>query len=141
MSKTSVTDKDGNVLYYLGLGRRKASVARVRLRPNGSGQITINKRSLDEYCARQQDRELVLAPLQLTGTRRTFDVFVNVRGGGMAGQAGATRHGLSRALAHADESHYQPLKDAGLLTRDARQVERKKPGKAGARASFQFSKR
>ena len=77
----------------------------------------------------------------MTGTRKKYDVFVNVRGGGIAGQAGAIRHGLARALAHAEEPLYQPLKDAGLLTRDARQVERKKPGKAGARASFQFSKR
>ena len=102
MSKTSVIDEDGNVRYYLGLGRRKAAVARVRLRPKGTGEILINKRSLDEYCARQQDRELVLAPLQLTGTRKTFDVVVNVRGGGISGQAGAIRHGLARALANAD---------------------------------------
>lgn len=104
MSKTSVTDKDGNVSYYIGLGRRKASVARVRLAPKGSGQISINKRPLEEYCLRLQDRQLVLAPLELTGTRTKYDVFVNVNGGGIAGQAGAIRHGLSRALVHAEEA-------------------------------------
>jgi small subunit ribosomal protein S9 len=141
VSKTKILDKDGNILYYLGLGRRKAAVARVRLRPNGSGNIKINKREFEEYVHREQDRRLVLAPLNLINARRKYDIFVTVKGGGISGQAGAVRHGLARALAHADETTYQPLKDAGLLTRDSRKVERKKPGKAGARASFQFSKR
>lgn len=141
MSKTQILDKDGKVLHFLGLGRRKAAVARVRLRPNGSGNVVINKRPLEEYCVREQDRNLAVSPLNLIGVRRTFDVHVTVSGGGIAGQAGAVRHGLARALVNADAKNYQPLKDAGLLTRDSRKVERKKPGKAGARASFQFSKR
>ena len=141
MSKTQILDKDGKVLHFLGFGRRKAAVARVRLRPNGSGNVVINKRPLEEYCVREQDRNLAVSPLNLIGVRRTFDVHVTVSGGGIAGQAGAVRHGLARALVNADAKNYQPLKDAGLLTRDSRKVERKKPGKAGARASFQFSKR
>jgi small subunit ribosomal protein S9 len=141
VSKTQILDKDGKVLHFLGLGRRKAAVARVRLRPNGSGNVVINKRPLEEYCVREQDRNLAVSPLNLIGVRRTFDVHVTVSGGGIAGQAGAVRHGLARALVNADAKNYQPLKDAGLLTRDSRKVERKKPGKAGARASFQFSKR
>ena len=140
MAKTTEAAKSATADVSLGTGRRKTSVARVRIRP-GKGQISINKRSLEEYCTREQDRVLVLTPLQLTGAIRKFDLLVNVRGGGISGQAGAIRHGVARALAHADESYFQPLKDAGMLTRDARQVERKKPGKAGARASFQFSKR
>ncbi|RMG09220.1 MAG: 30S ribosomal protein S9 [Planctomycetota bacterium] len=141
MPKTTHTDKEGNVLYYLGTGRRKSAVARVRLRAGGSGQITVNKRPFDDYVQRDQDRILALSPLRLIGATRNYDVFITVRGGGIKGQAGAMRHGIARALAAADESAYQKLKDAGLLTRDARRVERKKPGKAGARASFQFSKR
>lgn len=141
MSKPKTLDKDGNVLYFLGTGRRKAAVARIRLRPDGGGNVMVNKRPLNEYCERAQDRALALAPLQLTGAMRKFDVFVNVHGGGIGGQAGAIRHGIARALVNADETYFQPLKDAGMLTRDARRVERKKPGKAGARASFQFSKR
>jgi small subunit ribosomal protein S9 len=139
--KEKMTDKDGNVLYYIGTGRRKASVARVRLKPNGSGQVQVNKRGFNDYVQREQDRQLALSPLRLTGATQKYDVFVRVHGGGIKGQAGAIRHGLARALAHADQSYYAPLKEAGYLTRDARQVERKKPGKAGARASFQFSKR
>ena len=141
MGRTTHNDKDGNVLSFHATGRRKASVARVRLKPNGSGNIMVNKRPFEEYVQRPEDRTLALSPLQLTGMTKTFDVFVSVHGGGIKGQAGAIRHGLARALAHADEQLYQPLKEAGYLTRDARQVERKKPGKAGARASFQFSKR
>ena len=121
--------------YYWGLGRRKAAVARVRMRPNGSGQWHFNdKRGLEEYFQRQQDQLHLLAPLHLTGTATKFDFFVNVRGGGMNGQAGAVRLGLARALAKVDPNFYPALKES-------RVVERKKPGKAGARASFQFSKR
>jgi small subunit ribosomal protein S9 len=126
---------------FLGVGRRKAAVARVRLRP-GSGQMVFNKkRSLEEYFSREQDRIMALASLRVTGSRQKYDVVVNVRGGGSAGQAGAVRLGIARALSKADGSHYHALKDAGMLTRDARRVERKKPGQAGARRSFQFSKR
>lgn len=128
-------------LYYWGLGRRKSAVARVRLKPNGSGQITVNKRAFEDYFAREQDRINLLHPLHLTGTRARFDVFVTLAGGGMTGQAGATRMGIARALVRADETLYKTLKEAGFLTRDSRQVERKKPGQAGARRRFQFSKR
>jgi small subunit ribosomal protein S9 len=128
--------------FYRGTGRRKSAVARVRLVPNGTGQLQINKkRTLEDYFPREQDRLLMLSPLRLTGTRQKFDVFITVTGGGPSGQAGAIRHGVSRALLLADRAHYPALKAAGFLTRDAREVERKKPGKAGARASFQFSKR
>ncbi len=128
--------------YHWGTGRRKAAVARVRLRPNGSGKITVNKRAFEEYFVRDLDQAQVMAPLNLNDAKGSFDVFVNVSGGGMAGQAGATRLGIARALCEADtERFYADLKDGGYLTRDARQVERKKPGKKGARASFQFSKR
>lgn len=123
------------------IGRRKSAVARVRIKA-GTGQVTFNKkRSIDEYFGREQDRILSVAPLRLTGTRQKFDVFVNVRGGGQSGQAGAVRLGISRALVKADHAHYAVLKAAGFLTRDSRGVERKKPGQAGARRSFQFSKR
>lgn len=125
-----------------GLGRRKSSVARVRLSRNGSGNMRFGKkRSLEDHFAREQDRIHLLAPFRLTGSRQRYDVYVNVKGGGMSGQAGAVRLGIARALAKAEPEHYQKLKEAGYLTRDSRQVERKKPGKAGARASFQFSKR
>lgn len=125
---------------YLGTGRRKAAVARVRLKP-GEGRFLVNKRPVEEFFQRDQDRLHLMAPLVLTGTNRRFDVHVNVHGGGMHGQAGAVRLGIARALVSADRAHYAQLKAAGFLTRDARQVERKKPGQAGARASFQFSKR
>lgn len=129
-------------LYHWGTGRRKAAVARVRLRPNGEGKITVNKRPFDEYFVRELDRAQVLAPFTLNGADKKFDVFINVHGGGTAGQAGAARLGIARALVEADEAtFYTDLKDGGYLTRDARQVERKKPGQKGARASFQFSKR
>lgn len=129
-------------LYHWGTGRRKAAVARVRLRPNGEGKITVNKRAFEEYFVRELDRAQVMAPLLLNGANAKFDVFVNVHGGGSAGQAGATRLGIARALCEADsETFYSDLKDGGFLTRDSRQVERKKPGRKGARASFQFSKR
>jgi len=128
--------------FWWGTGRRKRAVARVRLVPNGSGQVTVNKnRNLAEFFPREQDQIHVLAPMHLTGTVKGYDLHVNVNGGGIAGQAGATRMGIARALVKANGEFYQTLKDAGYLTRDSRQVERKKPGKKGARASFQFSKR
>ncbi|MBL4843906.1 MAG: 30S ribosomal protein S9 [Planctomycetes bacterium] len=129
-------------LYHWGTGRRKSAIARVRLRPNGSGKITINKRAFEDYFVRDLDKVQVVAPFKLNGANTLFDVFVNVTGGGMAGQAGAVRLGIARALCAADKERFYPgLKEAGFLTRDARIVERKKPGKKGARASFQFSKR
>jgi len=131
-----------NENFFRGTGRRKSAVARVRLTPNGSGHFFFKgKRNLEEYFVREQDQIHLLAPLRLVGARDTFDVHVNVRGGGINGQAGAIRMGIARALVKANPENYQKLKDAGYLTRDSRQVERKKPGKRGARASFQFSKR
>jgi small subunit ribosomal protein S9 len=126
--------------YYWGTGRRKRSVARVRIRP-GDGKLLINKRQLGDYFARTQDKEAVLAPLKVVESEKAFDVFVNVRGGGTTGQAGATRLGIARALKNYDENYIQPLRDGGYLTRDSRMIERKKAGKAGARKRFQFSKR
>jgi small subunit ribosomal protein S9 len=130
-------DKAG---FVWGVGRRKTSVARVRIRP-GEGKLLINDRELNAYFAREQDRSAVVAPLKAVGGEKTFDVFVNVRGGGPTGQAGATLLGVARALKSYDESFLQVLRDGGYLTRDSRMVERKKPGKAGARRRFQFSKR
>jgi small subunit ribosomal protein S9 len=130
-------DKGG---YCWGLGRRKSSVARVRIKP-GDGKLLINKRELGDYFARTQDKESVLAPLKAAECEKAFDVFVNVRGGGTTGQSGATRLGIARALKNYDENYIQMLRDGGYLTRDSRMVERKKPGKSGARKRFQFSKR
>jgi small subunit ribosomal protein S9 len=126
--------------YWWGTGRRKTSVARVRIRP-GSGKFLINKRELDDYFRRDQDRKAAMAPLRLVQGEKAFDVFVNVRGGGITGQAGATLLGVARALRTYDENYVGALRDNGLLTRDPRMVERKKPGQAGARRRFQFSKR
>ena len=130
-------DKGG---YYWGTGRRKSSVARVRIKP-GEGKLLINKKELTDYFAREQDRRAVLAPLKAVDVEKSFDVFVNVRGGGTTGQSGATRLGIARALRNYDENLVQPLRDGGHLTRDGRMVERKKPGQRGARRRFQFSKR
>lgn len=126
--------------YWWGTGRRKTSVARVRIRP-GDGKFLINKRELDDYFRRDQDRKAAAAPLRVVQGEKTFDVFVNVRGGGITGQAGATLLGVARALRSYDENYIGTLRDNGLLTRDPRMVERKKPGQAGARRRFQFSKR
>lgn len=130
-------DKGG---YIWGTGRRKRSVARVRIRP-GKGKVLINKKDVDAYFARRQDRDAVAAPLKVTDKTEAFDVFVNVRGGGTSGQAGATMLGIARALRNYDESLLKILRDGGYLTRDGRMVERKKPGQRGARRKFQFSKR
>ena len=130
-------DKGG---FYWGLGRRKSSVARVRIKP-GDGKLLINKKDLDNYFPRQQDRNSVLAPLKTVDAEKTFDIFVNVRGGGITGQAGATLLGIARALKNFNEDYGQALRDGGHLTRDSRMVERKKPGQRGARRAFQFSKR
>jgi small subunit ribosomal protein S9 len=130
-------DKGG---YCWGLGRRKSSVARVRIKP-GDGKLLINKRKLSDYFTREQDKESVLAPLKAVECEKAFDVFVNVRGGGTTGQSGATRLGIARALKNYDENYLPALRDGGYLTRDSRMVERKKPGQSGARKRYQFSKR
>ncbi|MBR5268729.1 MAG: 30S ribosomal protein S9 [Lachnospiraceae bacterium] len=123
-----------------GTGRRKKSIARVYLVP-GTGNITINKRSIDEYFGLETLKVTVRQPLAATETLDKFDVLVNVHGGGTTGQAGAIRHGISRALLHADAEFRPVLKKAGFLTRDPRMKERKKPGLKGARRAPQFSKR
>lgn len=126
--------------YYYGTGRRKKSVARVRLVP-GSGKITINKRDIDDYFGLETLKVIVRQPLATTGTEGKFDVLVNVTGGGFTGQAGAIRHGIARALLEADANFRPVLKQAGYLTRDPRMKERKKYGLKGARRAPQFSKR
>lgn len=125
---------------YYGTGRRKSSVARVRLVP-GDGRIVINGREIREYIPSEALIEVVKQPLVLTETLNSYDVLVNVNGGGFSGQAGAIRHGIARALLEVDPEYRQPLKRAGLLTRDARMKERKKYGLKGARRAPQFSKR
>ena len=125
---------------YLGTGRRKSSVARVRLVP-GTGVIKINKRDLEEYFGYETLKMIVRAPLALTDTLSKFDVKVNVYGGGYTGQAGAIRHGIARALLEADADFRPVLKKAGFLTRDPRMKERKKYGLKAARRAPQFSKR
>ena len=125
---------------YLGTGRRKKSIARVRLLP-GSGSITINKRELDNYFGMETLKMIVRAPLTLTDTLSKVDVFVNVYGGGYTGQAGAIRHGIARALLVAEPALRPALKKAGYLTRDPRMKERKKYGLHAARRAPQFSKR
>lgn len=125
---------------WLGTGRRKSAVARVYLR-KGSGKIVINGRSFDEYFPRATARMDMESPFELTETVEQFDVIVNVNGGGLTGQAGAVRHGITRALMSFNEDFRPVLKSAGFVTRDARRVERKKYGQPGARRRFQFSKR
>ena len=132
--------KKANGKFY-GTGRRKSSIARVYLVP-GTGNITINKRSLDEYFGLETLKVVVKQPLALTETADKFDVIVNVHGGGYTGQAGAIRHGISRALLQVDSAEYRPShKKAGFLTRDPRMKERKKYGLKAARRAPQFSKR
>jgi len=134
---TKGPDKGG---FYWGTGRRKCSVARVRIKP-GSGKLVVNKKDLDEYFKREQDRKAVVAPLKAVDREKAFDVFINVKGGGTTGQAGASLLGIARALRKYDVSLVQVLRDGGHLTRDPRMVERKKPGQSGARKRYQFSKR
>ncbi|MBN1796789.1 MAG: 30S ribosomal protein S9 [Sedimentisphaerales bacterium] len=126
--------------YWWGTGRRKSSVARVRIKP-GEGKLIVNKKELGDYFSRQQDQNAAIAPLAAVNAQGNFDVFVNVKGGGTTGQSGATRLGIARALKNYDESYLPALRDGGHLTRDSRMVERKKPGQSGARKRFQFSKR
>jgi small subunit ribosomal protein S9 len=125
---------------YYGTGRRKSSTARVHLKP-GSGKITINARSIEEFFGRQTGRMIVRQPLELVQMASRFDVDVAVDGGGITGQAGAIRHGITRALMQFDESLRKQLRVAGFVTRDAREVERKKVGRRKARRGTQFSKR
>ena len=129
-----------NIEQYHAIGRRKTASARVFLRP-GSGQITVNKKNADEYFQRDVLMMLVRQPLVLTEMGDKFDILCNVKGGGKSGQAGAIRLGIARALCEANAEHRPILKQNGLLTRDARKVERKKYGRRKARRSFQFSKR
>lgn len=125
---------------YYGTGRRKTSIARVRLVP-GEGNITINKRDIENYFGLDTLKVIVKQPLTLTGTLNRYDVLVTVHGGGFTGQAGAIRHGIARALVNADSDFRAVLKKAGYLTRDPRMVERKKYGLKKARRAPQFSKR
>jgi small subunit ribosomal protein S9 len=124
----------------ISVGRRKESVARVRLSP-GTGNITINGRSIDEYFGRETSKMILVEPLKLVDQMGKLDVFVTAKGGGLSGQAGAIRHGISRALVEINGEYRPILKKAGFMTRDARAVERKKYGRPGARKRFQFSKR
>ena len=126
--------------YTYGTGRRKKSVARVRIYP-GSGEITINGRSIDEYFGLETLKLIVNQPFGVTGTAGKFDIVANVTGGGISGQAGAIRHGVARALLSADANYRPALKAAGFLTRDPRMKERKKYGLKAARRAPQFSKR
>ena len=125
---------------YYGTGRRKTSAARVYMRP-GTGQVTVNKRPLDEFFGRKTARMIVHQPLKVAGMEGRMDVTVNVRGGGTTGQAGAIRHGLTRALLAYDEQLRPKLRSAGYVTRDARKVERKKVGLRKSRRATQYSKR
>lgn len=125
---------------YNAVGRRKTSVARVRL-VAGPGEVVVNSKPLDEYFGRETNKMDVMRPLELTKTTDKLNVFANVRGGGVSGQACAVRHGIARALVSLDPSHRPALKKAGFLKRDPRMKERKKYGQKGARARFQFSKR
>ena len=124
----------------ISTGRRKESVARVRLTP-GNGAITINGRTIDEYFGRETSKMILVEPLKLVDQMGKVDVFVNATGGGLSGQAGAIRHGITRALIEMNPDFRSILKKAGFVTRDARAVERKKYGRPGARKRFQFSKR
>jgi len=131
-------DKGG---FYWGLGRRKSSVARVRIKP-GDGKIVVNDRQYDEYFSVEQHRIRVTAPLKATNTEKTFDIFANAKGGGITGQSGAIQLGIARALKnYNDQAYGEALRDGGFLTRDSRMTERKKAGQKKARKRFQFSKR
>lgn len=127
-------------IQYYGTGRRKTSTARVFLRP-GSGKIVVNKREIDQYFPSDLLKMIIRQPLTLTETQDKFDIHITVKGGGPTGQAGAIRHGISRALLEFNSELRTKLKQAGFLTRDSREKERKKPGLRGARRRFQFSKR
>lgn len=134
-----MANKNSNTTFY-GTGRRKSSVARVRILP-GKGEITVNGKNLDEYATTDVTKIIIKQPLVVTNNEGKFDMIVKVIGGGLSGQAGAIRHGLARALVKANEENKPALKAAGFLTRDPRMKERKKPGLKKARKSPQFSKR
>ena len=127
-------------LLVYATGRRKESIARVRMKP-GSGEFSVNERTLDEYFGRETSKMVLKQPLEVVEQLGKVDIFINVCGGGLSGQAGAIRHGISRALLKLNADFRPALKKAGFLTRDARTVERKKYGQPGARKRFQFSKR
>ena len=139
-TSATIPEPDPNKHYFWGTGRRKRAVARVRLRA-GSGKFEINKKPLEKYFAELRDRLDAVAPLKATETHGKVDVFVNVRGGGIGGQAGAIVLGVARALKTANPEYDGALRAGGYLTRDSRMKERKKYGRRGARRSFQFSKR
>ncbi len=126
--------------YCWGTGRRKSSVARVRIK-KGTGKINLNSREFDKYFVRERDRLIASTPLKMTKTEAKYDVWVTVKGGGISGQAGAVSLGVARALFKADDTLIETLRNYDLLTRDSRMKERKKYGKKGARASFQWTKR
>ncbi len=126
--------------YQHAVGKRKTSIARVWVKP-GKGDVTINKRTMEEYFVRDTSKMVVMQPLELTNNVGKYDIRINVMGGGLSGQAGAIRHAISRVLAESDLELRKILKKAGLLTRDARKKERKLPGQPGARKRFQYSKR
>jgi len=128
------------LIQYYATGRRKSSTARVFLRP-GKGTIEVNKRTIDDYFPNETLKMIIRQPLQLTETTDKFDIVATVKGGGISGQAGAIKHGISRALVDYNQELRKRLKEGGFLTRDARVKERKKYGQKGARARFQFSKR
>jgi len=125
---------------YYGTGKRKSSIARVWLTA-GTGVITVNSKTIDAYFGRETSKMVIRQPLELTENVDKFDIFVTVKGGGDSGQAGAIKHGITKALLEVDATYRAPLKQAGFITRDSRVKERKKYGKKAARASFQFSKR
>jgi len=125
---------------YYGTGKRKAAIARVWLKP-GEGKVIINKRPSDQYFGRETSKMVIQQPFELTSTQNQFDLVANVSGGGMSGQADAIKHGIAKALLHYDDKFRDVLKKEGFLTRDSRIKERKKYGKRGARASYQYSKR
>jgi len=132
--------RDKNTQEIVATGRRKRATARVRIAP-GTGKFTVNGRDLSEYLARETLVQLATRPLELVGLRENFDIRALCNGGGLSGQAGALCHGIARALVEYDENMRSIMRKAGLLTRDPREVERKKPGRPGARKRFQFSKR
>jgi len=129
-----------NVIQYYGTGRRKTAAARVYLRP-GTGNLEVNRKSFDDYFPNEALKMIIRQPLVITETAEKFDIYVRVAGGGPTGQAGALRHGIARALVAYNPELRPKLKEAGFLTRDSREVERKKYGRPGARKRFQFSKR
>jgi len=139
-AQTSATIPTPEKGYFWGTGRRKTAVARVRIRP-GTGQFLVNGREAEKYFPFERDRQSIVQPLRVTDTLGKIDVFVNVHGGGTTGQAEAIVLGLARALKEANPDYEPGLRNTGLLTRDSRIVERKKPGQAGARRRFQYSKR